>query len=171
MKKLVVFSSQGGNTKKLAEELFKQLPEDKDIAQVADAPALAGYDVVCVGFWLKAGQPDPAAQDILKKCTGKVFLFATHGAAVGSDHATMGMNKAEELAANATIIGRFNCPGEVTAKMMETATNKNPQPPWLADAPAAKGHPDGNDFMNLSEALITAGLKSKAEKKTGSMMS
>ncbi|MCK5516951.1 MAG: flavodoxin family protein [Desulfobulbaceae bacterium] len=171
MKKLVVFSSQGGNTKKLAEELFKQLPEDKDIAQVAEAPALSDYDVVCVGFWLKAGQPDPAAQEILKKCAGKIFLFATHGAAVGSDHAKMAMNKAEELAAEATVIGRFNCQGEVTEKMLETAANKNPQPPWLADAPAAKGHPDGNDFMNLSEALIEAGLKSKAEKSTGSMMS
>ena len=43
MKNLVVFSSQGGNTKKLAEELFKQLPEDKEIALVADALSLASY--------------------------------------------------------------------------------------------------------------------------------
>jgi hypothetical protein len=55
--------------------------------------------------------------------------------------------------------------------MMETAANKDPQPPWLGDAPAAKGHPNTSDFMELSEALITAGLKTKAEKSTGSMMS
>jgi len=171
MKKLVVYSSAGGNTKKLAEELFKQLVDDKEIAPVDGAPDPAGFDVVCVGFWLKGGQPDPAAQEYLKKCSGKIFLFATHGAAPGSDHATMGLNKAGELAANATVIGSFNCQGEVPAKVMENAANKDPQPPWLADAPAAKGHPDGSDFMNLSEALITAGLKSKAEKSTGSMLS
>ena len=68
MKKLTVYSSQGGNTKKLAEELFKQLPDEKDIAPVSDAPDPSGYDVVCIGFWLKGGQPDPAAQEYLKKC-------------------------------------------------------------------------------------------------------
>ncbi len=162
MKKLVVYSSAGGNTKKLAEELFKQLGDDKEIASVNDAPAPAGYDVVCVGFWLKGGKPDPAAQEYLKKCSGKIFLFATHGAAADSNHAKMGVNKAEELAANATVIGRFSCQGEVPAKVMETAAGKDPQPPWLADAPAAKGHPNGSDFMNLSEVLISAGLTTEA---------
>ena len=170
MKKLIVFSSQGGNTRKLAEEMFKQLPEDKEIVPVSKAPAPDNYDVVCVGFWLKGGQPDPAAQEYLKKCTGKVFLFATHGAAADSDHAKMALNKAEELAAKATVIGRFSCQGEVPAKVMENAANKDPQPPWLADAPAAKGHPDGNDFINLNDALVAAGLKPQAEKSTGSML-
>ncbi len=167
MKTLTVYSSQGGNTRKLAEELFKQLPEEKSIAPVAEAPNPSGYDVICVGFWLKGGQPDPAAQEYLKKCSGKVFLFATHGAAPGSDYAKMGMNKAVELIAGATIAGSFSCQGEVAPKVLETAANKDPQPPWLADAPAAKGHPNGNDFMNLSEALIAAGLKSKADKSSG----
>ena len=171
MKKLTVYSSQGGNTKKLAAEVFKQLPDDKDIAAVSEAPDPAGYDVVCVGFWLKAGQPDPAAQEYLKKCSGKVFLFATHASAPGSDQAKMAMNKAGELAAKATVIGTFSCQGEVPVTVMENAANKDPQPPWLADAPAAKGHPNGGDFMDLSEALIAAGLKSKAEKSTGSMLS
>ncbi len=171
MKTLVVYSSQGGNTQKLAEEIFKQLPEDKDVSAVANGPNPSGYDVVCVGFWLKAGQPDPAAQEYLKKCSGKVFLFATHGAAAGSDHATMAMNKAEECTDSATVIGRFSCQGEVAAKVIETASNKDPQPPWIADAPAAKGHPNGNDFMDVSEALIAAGLKSKAERSSGTMVS
>jgi poly(3-hydroxybutyrate) depolymerase len=83
----------------------------------------------------------------------------------------MAMNKAGELAAKATIIGTFSCQGEVPAKVMENAANKDPQPAWLTDAPAAKGHPNGSDFMNLSDALIAAGLKSKAEKSTGSMLS
>ncbi len=171
MKNLIVYSSKGGNTKKLAEEMFKQLPEDKDIAPVSKAPAPDNYDVVCVGFWLKGGQPDPAAQEYLKNCTGKIFLFATHGVAPGSNHAKMALNKAGELAAKATVIGSFSCQGEVSEKMMETAANKNPQPPWLADAPAAKGHPNTSDFMELSDALIKAGLKTKAEKSTGSMLS
>jgi len=163
MKKLVVYSSAGGNTRKLAEELFKQFGEDTEISPVNGAPAPSGYDLVCVGFWLKGGQPDPEAQEYLKKCSGKVFLFATHGAAPDSNHARMALNKAEELTNNATIVGRFSCQGEVPQKVMDTAASKDPQPPWLADAPAAKGHPNGSDFMDLSEALIKAGLKTAAD--------
>jgi len=170
MKQLVVYSSQGGNTQKLAEEVFRQLPDEKDIKPVAEAPDPSGYDVVCVGFWFKAGQPDPASREYLKKCGNcKVFLFASHGAAAGSDHAKMGMNKAIELTDGATVAGTFSCQGEVPAKVMETAANKDPQPPWLKDASTAHGHPDGNDFMNLSEALIAAGLKTKFEKSHGIM--
>ena len=171
MKHLVVYSSQGGNTKKLAEEIFRQLPEDKEIAPLAQAPDPSGFDVVCVGFWFKAGQPDPDSQEYLKKCSGvKVFLFASHGAAPGSEHAKMGMNKARELAGDATIIGSFDCQGEVPDKVMETAANKDPQPPWLKDAPAAKGHPDASDFMALSEALVKAGLKSGPQSGSGSVV-
>jgi len=170
MKHLVVFSSQGGNTKKLAEEIFRQLPEEKDIQSVAETADPSGYDVICVGFWFKAGQPDPASQEYLKKCSNcKVFLFASHGAASESEHAKMGMNKAVELTNGATVVGTFSCQGEVPAKVMETAANKDPRPPWLKDAPTAQGHPNGNDFMNLSEALIAAGLKTKFEKSHGIM--
>lgn len=161
MKYLVVYSSQGGNTKKLAEEVYRQLPdENKDIFPVKKAPDPQGYDVVCVGFWFKGGEPDPESRQYLKKCSsGKVFLFATHGAANDSEHVIMGMNRAKELVAGAEIIGSFNCQGEVPEKVIETAANKDPQPPWLKDAEAAKGHPDSKDLMALSEAMVKAGLK------------
>ena len=168
MKQLVVYSSQSGNTQKLAEEIFRQLPDEKDIKPVAEAPSPSGYDLVYVGFWFKAGQPDPASMEYLKKCSNsKIFLFASHGAAAGSEPAKMGMNKAIEATGGATVAGTFSCPGEVPDQVMETAAAKDPQPPWLKDAPEAKGHPNGNDFMNLSEALIAAGLKTKFEKSHG----
>jgi flavodoxin len=160
MKQLVVYSSQGGNTQKLAEEVFRQLLDEKDIKPVAEAPDPSGYDVVCVGFWFKGGQPDPASLEYLKKCGNcKVFFFATHGAAAESDHAKMGMNKAIEATGGATVAGTFSCPGAVAAKVLETAAAKNPQPPWLKDAPDAEGHPNGNDLIALGEALVKAGLR------------
>ncbi len=163
MKQLVVYSSQSGNTKKLAEFIFSRLAEDKEIKSVAEAPDPSGYDVVAVGFWLKAGQPDPDSREYLKKCAnvGKLFLFATHGSAADSDCATIGMNRARELAAGAHIVGCFGCPGEVSAKVLESAANKDPQPVWLKDAPAAKGHPNSDDFYKLAEVLTEAGLIEK----------
>lgn len=160
MKQLVVYSSQGGNTKKLAESAFSRLSGDKDIYPVAQAPDPAGYDAVVVGFWFQGGQPDAASQEYLKKCkaVAKLFLVATHGAAADSDIARMGMNKARELAGGANIIGAFSCQGEVPANVLESAANKDPQPPWLKDAETAKGHPDNNDLYNLSVAMEKAGL-------------
>ena len=160
MKKLVVYSSKGGNTRKLAEAAFARLAGEKEISSVDQAPDPAGYDVVVVGFWYQGGQPDPASQEYLKKCgnAANLFLLATHGAANNSDYATLGMNKARELAAGANIVGTFNCQGEVPENVLASAANKNPQPPWLADAPEAKGHPDDNDFYNLSLAMEKAGL-------------
>ena len=68
------------------------------------------------------------------------------------------MNKARELAGGANIVGTFNCQGEVPEKILESAANKDPQPPWLKDAGSAKGHPNNDDLYNLSIALEKAGL-------------
>ncbi len=163
MKQLVVYSSRSGNTKKLAEFIFSRLAGEKEITSVAEAPDPSGYDEVAVGFWVKAGQPDPDSQAYLKKCTavGRLFLFATHGSAANSNYAAIGINRARELAAGAQIVGCFDCPGEVSAKTLENAANKDPQPAWLKDAPTAKGHPNSDDFYKLAEALEEAGLVEK----------
>jgi flavodoxin len=160
MKQLVVYSTQGGNTKKLAETAFSRLSGDKDIYPVAKAPDPGGSDIAIIAFWFKGGQPDPASQEYLQKCSGatKVFLIGCHGAATGSDHARMGMNKAKELAANATIVGTFSCQGEVPQHVLESAENKDPKPGWLQDAYAATGHPDSDDLYQLCEMLEKSGI-------------
>ena len=66
------------------------------------------------------------------------------------------MAKAKELAAGATVIGTFSCPGEVAEKVLEMAAKKDPQPPWLAAAPAAKGHPDAADLAAAKAAVKAA---------------
>ncbi|OQX15772.1 MAG: flavodoxin family protein [Desulfobulbaceae bacterium A2] len=160
MKQLVVYSSAGGNTKKLAEAAFKHLQGEAEIFPVDQAPEPTGYDLVLVAFWFKGGQPDPASQGYLRRCAGaaRLFLCASHGAAANSEHARYGMNVARELAAGAHILGTFNCAGEVPAKVRETAAAKVPQPAWLKDAPAAAGHPDAEDLHQLVEAMRHAGI-------------
>lgn len=154
MKALVVYSSKSGNTKKLADAFFGALQCEKNLVAIADNPNPADYDFVAVGFWVQGGEPDPATQKFLPKIGEKeVFLFATHGAAKHSDNAKNAMNKAKELAAPARICATYNCPGEVNEKVLEAAAKKDPQPPWLKDAPAAKGHPDQEDIRELVHLL------------------
>ena len=150
MKALVVYSSKSGNTKKLAEGLFGALQYEKDLVAMADNPNPADYDFVAVGFWVQGGEPDPATQEFLPKIRDKeVFLFATHGSAKNSDHAKKAMHKAKELVTSGRITGEFECPGQVNEKVLEAAAKKDPQPPWLGDAPGAKGHPDEEDIREL----------------------
>lgn len=156
MKSLVVYSSQSGNTKKLAQAVADALPGEKEVVAVDGAPEkLDGFDLVAVGFWLMAGKPDPKSSEFLAGVAGKkVFLFATHGAAKGSAHAAAAMAHAVKIAAGAQVVGSFSCQGEVQAKVMETARAKVPPPLWLADAPFAAGHPDATDIAAVKDAVL-----------------
>ncbi|MFH1215026.1 MAG: flavodoxin family protein [Pseudomonadota bacterium] len=155
MKSLIVFSSQSGNTRKLADAVADVLPGEKDLLAADGAPEkIDGFDLVAVGFWLMGGKPDPKSSEFLVKLSGKkVFLFATHGAAKGSAHAVAAMEHAVKLADGAQIVGTFSCQGEVQAKVIEKASAKVPPPVWLADAPSAAGHPDAADIAAVKIAV------------------
>lgn len=159
MKALVVYSSQTKNTKKLADAVYETLQCEKEIQPVSANPDPAGYDLIAVGFWLKGGEPDPATMEYLSRIgETEVFLFATHGAAKDSEHVANAMNMAKKKVSHTRVVGTFNCQGEVAAKVMEAAAAKDPQPPWLADAAGAKGHPDAEDIRQLVHLFNELGL-------------
>jgi flavodoxin len=155
MKSLVVYSSQSGNTKKLAETICEALPAGTQMCTVDAAPDPVDFDFVALGFWLQAGKPDPKSAGYLQRLKGheNVFLFATHGANPASSHAKSAMAQAQSLAEGAKIAGSFNCFGEVNPKLLEKIKAK-PQPPvWLDDAADAVGHPNRDDLNSLQKAL------------------
>jgi len=157
MKSLVVYSSQSGHTKKLAEAVYEALPEGKEIAPVEEASDPQGYDFVAVGFWLKGGNPDPKTGEYLKKMTGaNLFLFATHGAASGSEHAKKAMETAAALAESANIVGSFDCQGEVNAGLLEKVKARPNPPAWISTADTAIGHPDEADLNAIKEKITRA---------------
>lgn len=159
MKSLVLYSSQSGNTQTLAKALYDSLEGEKELCAIDQAPSGdLDYDLVAVGFWLQAGKPDPKTDAYLKACkmNAKVFLFATHGAAKGSDHARGAMEYAVSLVNGATVIGTYSCQGEVNPKVLEKIKQKDSPPPWLHEADDAVGHPDDTDIAELIAALKKA---------------
>jgi flavodoxin len=154
MKTLIVYSSQTGNTKKMAEAVNDVIGGEKTLCPVGEAPDPAGFDLVVLGFWLMAGKPDPKSSDYLAKIgDANLFLFATHGAAAESAHAAGAMEDAKSLAPSARVAGTFSCSGEVNPTFLEKALKKDPPPPWIGDAPAAAGHPDSADIARLTDAI------------------
>ena len=159
MKALIVYSSQSGNTQKLAESIYDNLTVEKRMLPISEAPLPENDEVVFVGFWLQGGKPDPKAAEYLSGIgSAQLFLFATHGAAADSKHARGAMDYARSLVPSATVLGSFNCQGEVNSKVLEKVSRKEPPPPWIADAGAAVGHPDEGDIDNLKAAVRALGL-------------
>jgi flavodoxin len=155
MRTLIVYSSQTGNTKKLAEVVYDALDGEKDMFAVKDAPSTQGYDMVAVGFWLMAGKPDPESSKFLGKLgrDDNVFLFATHGASADSDHVKNAVNHAVNLTDGAQLKGAFTCQGEVNPKVLEKVRQKPEPPVWIDDADMAVGHPDDQDLAALRKVI------------------
>lgn len=100
------------------------------------------------------GKPDPNTLHDLPKIGDKsLSLFATHGAAASSDYVKTAMNYAGGLVPEADIKGAFSCQGEVTPRVLEKIRTKPHLPVWLADVPAAVGHPDDADSGKLKRIV------------------
>jgi len=155
MKSLIVYSSQTENTKKLASVIYENLEGEKDICSVDQALSLEGYDRLFIGFWFQAGKPDPKTLEFLEKADKglKIFLFATHGAAKGSDHVENAVNYARNLLKNAYITGVFTCQGEVNPKVLAKVKQKPEPPVWIGDADDAVGHPNDEDCLALKKII------------------
>ena len=76
----IVYSSQTGNTKQLAETLRETLPQEGCRYFGTPAEAAAEADTLYVGFWTDRGHADADCNAFLKTLRGKkVFLFGTAG--------------------------------------------------------------------------------------------
>lgn len=134
MKSLVVYSSLTGNTKMVAEAIAEELGKGTKLVSVEAEPAVDGYDLVAVGFWVDRGTADQKTAKYLQELNhAKVALFATLGANPVSEHAKKSLDNAEKLLDETnTVVGRFICQGKVDPKLIEQMNKTFPA-----------GHPHG----------------------------
>ena len=147
MKTLVTYVSNTGNTKKVADAIFEELPGEKEIKEVSEVTAgLEGYDLTFVGFPINAFGPNPKARDFLEKQTAghRIAIFMTHGAPDDHEDVQEWMEKAKHDAAGAEVVGIFNCQGEVDPAVVDFLLKSDD--PKLREfgeaAPLTKGQPD-----------------------------
>ncbi len=161
MKSLVVYSSQTGNTKQVAEAIFDVMPRGTVIFPVDNAPSPEEYDFIVLGFWVDKEHADKKSRIYMGQVKGKkVALFATLGAEPDSTHAKKTMVKAKKLLDDDNqIVGEFICRGKIdpklTRRFMEQSS-KNPHPMTeerMALHQSSSKHPSMEDLQNAQETF------------------
>lgn len=155
MKTLVTYVSNTGNTRKVAEAICDELPDEKEIKEISEVSSLEGYDLSFIGFPINANGPNPKAAEFLEKSTAgrKIAIFITHGAPDEHDDVEVWKEKCRRTAAGADIVGIFNCQGEVDPAVVDFLL-KSDDPRLRSfgeQAPSTKGQPDESRLKRARE--------------------
>lgn len=115
MKTLVAYLSLTGNTRKVAEAIYSEIPGEKEMKELGELENLEGYDLFFIGFPVHAGNPAVAAKEFLEKSGPgkKIALFVTHAAPEDAEDVPGILDACKEAAANAELVGFFDCQGEL----------------------------------------------------------
>lgn len=146
MKVLVAYMSSTGNTKKVAEAIYGEIPTEKDIKPADEVESLGGYDMAFLGFPTHGYGPDKKAKAVLEKLcrdNKKVALFVTHAAPENEPEVAEYIAKFKQAAAGSEVVGTFDCQGELAAGVkfiMKISPNKKLRSDAKRDN--SKGQPD-----------------------------
>ncbi len=144
MKALIIYFSQTGNTKKIAETIKKGILKSGNMCDIApiknvNINLLESYDLIGIGtptfFYREPKNVLNFIQNLKETKEKHCFIFCTHGSLIGNTFYHMN----EELSKRGYIvIGTFDCYGSSSIQFY-------PQPMHT------EGHPDEIEFMEATE--------------------
>jgi len=147
MKVLVAYQSVSGNTRRVAEAIYKEIRADKELKPLSDVKDLKDYDLSFIGFPIQAYGPANEAKAFLeKKVAGKdIALFITHSAPEGEPQVQPWLAACKIAASSANIVGMFDCQGELAQNVADMMLgSKDPQLiAWAEQRNGTLGQPDG----------------------------
>jgi menaquinone-dependent protoporphyrinogen IX oxidase len=129
MKVLVTDMSKTGNTKKVAEAIFEEISDKKEIKVIDEVNSIEGYDIAFLGFPIHQMGPDKKTRKLIEKhcINGRdVVLFITHAAPEDSPDLPPMLDKFRQAARKANMIDMFDCQGELdktTKRIMSLLPN------------------------------------------------
>ncbi|MFX1538224.1 MAG: flavodoxin family protein [Promethearchaeota archaeon] len=149
MKTLVTYYSRTGNTKKIAETIFKEIPQEKLIVDMKKVTIdnYNDYDLIFVGFPIEKFGINDEVQNVLGQViqNKKVVLFITHAANESMPMVNNWLDNCKKsLHASNKLLGVFNCQGELSEVVAQNMINSgNPQLQKFAEyRHATLGQPD-----------------------------
>ena len=160
MKIAIVYSSNTGNTKMLAETIKNAL-NDKDIAYFGKVnDGIPDSDLYIIGSWTNKGNASLDIQNFLKKLRNKkIVYFATAGYG-GSDsyYNTLYGRVKEIIDPSNKILGHFYCQGKMPIAVRDRYVSMITQNPddaklkvSLQNFDEALNHPNNKDLKNVEQ--------------------
>lgn len=155
MRYSIVYSSNTGNTRQLAEAIEQQLPTGDLLYCGAPDTAALQADVLFVGFWTDKGSCDAKVAELLKQTGGKtVYLFGTAGFGQSQQYFDQILARVREnLPAGAVYGGGYMCQGrmpQAVRSRYEAMQAKEPENArykmLIENFDEALAHPDTNDL-------------------------
>jgi flavodoxin len=163
MRTLVVYSSNTGNTSRVAGAVARgALGAGMGVVlkvAVSEVPDLGGFGLVIVGFWVDRGRPDADTLDFLKTLKGnRVAFFFTMGSRPDSDLARGVAEGVTELLAfgGNEVLGHFACQGRVDPALVMLVKKtlpgdySRPEPANSTPDEDVPEHPDETDLANAT---------------------
>lgn len=166
MKKVVIYSSKTGNTKKVGEAIANELGCEI-FSFENDELKIDEYDFIAIGYYIDKGGPDALFKHFLNKQIKdkKVGLFITLGTEPQSEYSKQILIDGRKfLEKNGNkIIREFICQGAIDPNLIEQMIQmaqqlKDKAPYPITDERRARwamaaSHPDENDLRNARKAF------------------
>ena len=163
MKYAIVFSSQTGNTKQLAEAVSSVLPQADLCFFGSPSQEALQAERLFIGFWTDKGNADQAAIQLLQKLKNKkVFLFGTAGFGGSEAYFRKILERVRQsLDASNTVVGEYMCQGRMPQAVRERYVKMKEQPEPMKNLDAlienfdrALSHPDAEDLEKLKNMIV-----------------
>ncbi|MDG6244896.1 MAG: flavodoxin family protein [Methanolobus sp.] len=155
MRTLVTYMTQTGNTKRIAEAIYGEIEGEKDIKPIGEVKNLEGYDLTFIGFpVLQFDIPPNVKKFITENTAGKnIAIFMTHAVPEGTEVIHSWTGSAEQAAAGATVLGSFDCQGELAQPVIDMLLKADdPQMKAFGEmGPSTKGQPDESRVQKAKE--------------------
>ncbi|NQT80642.1 MAG: hypothetical protein HQ555_09675 [Candidatus Aminicenantes bacterium] len=147
---LITYFSKTGNTKKIAEAIYKTVEGEKTIKPINELQEheIEEYSLIFFGFPVYSHSVPFPLEDLLKNIpqNKKIALYSTHGSLTGSRLSREALEYASVLASKAKVLGSFSCRGKVSLQALEVLEKSPEHKTWSEMAASASTHPDESDL-------------------------
>ncbi len=151
---LITYFSETGNTKIIAEAIFKTVDGEKIIKPINELldNELERYSLIFIGFPIHSHSVPFPIEAALKNIppNKKIAFFSTHGALTGNRLAREALEHASVITSKAKLLGTFTCRGKVSPEALEVLEKSPEHKAWAEMAVSADTHPDENDMEDAA---------------------
>lgn len=154
----IVYSSQTGNTRLLAETLRQALPQEECLYFGPPSSEALEADTLYVGFWTDKGTCDQVSAEFLKSLTRQtVFLFGTAGFGGAPEYFKKILASVKGLLPpQVSVVGSYMCQGKMPqgVRRRYEAMEAGPRRDMLlSNFDQALSHPNQADLEALVQAI------------------